>query len=427
MKFISLGDDKFRVVMKSNCGEGSLSLTAFSVRNAEKEFKDIDPVISNKYGHLIRSVKNLKTQEQVDSLLCIKDLNLSALSIAALLQDSLLVATCHDLIRDNQSSLIEFSVRNTDTSRTLTIFISLYSLTPMIKSPQSSQLTSLSIENLTMTRKSFTSILRSCQGLVEISIWGTTLTPSLSFDHYQHTGVSDLTALPHVIFDDKNPTILVHFPNLKVWRTGDTSELAETQTQKISEFIIRWCPKLDSLTTWGVSEPIITLLFTDIIPGLSHLEICNNDISSNLILTLMRFSTRWMDLRIYLCEPEVDTESFELSEDGDIPEIEDVLESSGWMIQLLLNTCTSLKSFALVLGHEMDLDDIEKVPWGCIGLKSIMVRIKGLDTWDGIDRVIRRLIEANRQRRSKKPIDRPYDHDSLLKLAHFDISFNLKS
>lgn len=371
------------------------------------EFDRLEPVILRKNGHLVRVAKNVKNQDQVDSLLCLGASKISILNIA-MARDAGLEAGCYDLIRRNHRTLIELQLKNANgSSRGTSLFIFLDSLTLM--TPISSKLTSLAIRWLSITRESFTSTLRCCPALIKIDLWGTTVTRHRSFDEYQHTGVTFLQAMIVDVVEPGSLPLFIHFPNLEHWATGHDSRPSEFPTLAVKDGVSIWCPQLKGIETNFTPSPLLCHLLVNVFVGLTSLTFGYSKISSDIIMAILRYPATWRAIVAYAPRSGFKRE---FEEDG-FPETVDHFQSSGWMIQLLPRLCHRLTTFEMV-EHEMNVDEIEQAPWLCTDLEYLAVRIQGLDTREKVEGVIVRWREGRKQRKLGLTVEAPVEEDGSI-------------
>ncbi|KAG0013426.1 hypothetical protein BGZ82_002143, partial [Podila clonocystis] len=112
-------------------------------------------------------------------------------------------------------------------------------------------------------------------------------------------------------------------------------------------------------------------------------------------------------------------------EEVGFPETLDHFQSSGWMIQSLLRLCRSLRTFKMV-EHEMDVNEMEQVPWQCTDLEELEVRIQGLDTREKIESVIAQWKEGRKQRKQELTVETPVEKDGSTeaRVARYLLRFN---
>ncbi|KAF9153819.1 hypothetical protein BGX21_000625 [Mortierella sp. AD011] len=278
----------------------------------------------------------------------------------------------------------------------------------MTDSHQPSKLTALTIRRLTLTRGSLTSILQCCPALETIDLWETTLIPSWNFDDYQHARVNRLTALITDTFDDGNPPLLVHFPELTWLDTYYDSSLSAFPTQKVKDTVSRWCPNLNYLGTNHTPALILSHLVANVLFGLSGLVFNYDNISPEVILALLCYPDNWITLSVYSLR-----DYYSHSVDDPVPMVKDHFQGSRWMIQSIMRGYSKLRLFHFP-DHEMDMDQIDRVSWSCNELKSIRVRIKGLDTKERIEGAINRWKEGKKQKSLGKEIKNPEEEDDSI-------------
>ncbi|KAF9170685.1 hypothetical protein BGX21_008723 [Mortierella sp. AD011] len=357
----------------------------------QKTLPQKDSTILKKYGHHIRVVKGVETQAHLGLLLDLEVSQLLDLDLKTTM-DTLFQASCYDLLRQNQTTLTNLKIQSKNNEYSSAKFIFLDSLV----SPQPSKLTTLSIRWLTLTRDSLVSILRHCPDLDSIDLWGTTLTPSRKSDDYQHTGLTTLQIKATEAIKAGSLPLLAHFPNLIRWGIGDNTTPSAFPSQELKESISKWCPRLKTLETNFTPSLLLNHLILNVFSGLAGLLFDYKEISSNIILALLRTPSNWVHLTTYTGL----IGSYDRHKDDGVAEVKDHFQSSSWMLQSVVRSCPKLVTFCFP-DHEMDMDEIELSPWGCTNLSDLRVRIKGLDTRDKVERTLARL----KNRKSHESLD----------------------
>ncbi|KAF9994327.1 hypothetical protein BGZ79_000919 [Entomortierella chlamydospora] len=368
----------------------------------------IYPTISNNYGQHIRVVEGVKEESQVGSLINLGVTSLSELEVVTEM-DPLFQASLYDLIRKNRATLTKLKIHRKSGKRKPSSIIFLDSLMSTIHSLQPSKLSHLSIQWLTLTRDSLTSVLRCCPVLIGIDLWGVTLIPSRKVDDYQHAGVKVLETMVADSIVEGNPPLLAHFPNLDMWKTGDSSLPSEFPSQRVKDIISTWCPTLRCVESNFMPSPLLTHLIVNVFDCLTSLTFDYRKISPEMILALLHRPDNWIHLDTYVSQAGF----YSKFEDDGIPEVMDHFQSSRWMVQSIMRCCRNLESFGFQ-DHEMDLDEIEQIPWVCEGLEDLKVRIKGLDTRDMIEGAISKWRVGRKERGSGDIIEDPVDQDQSI-------------
>jgi len=348
----------------------------------------LDTRVLPKYGHHIREVNNVYELGHIVVLAASEARELKRVSIV-MSASQVFYAFCIDILRRVNTTLEHIKILQP--TEDAVPYFAVDSLFPATSTGATSRLSYIKMEGLTMTRHSLSSLLANCPCLDRLYIRSTTLLSwptqqGSGVRSYQHTGVTELTAPVEQIFkpDQQHPnapSLFVHFPNLTAWRTlnsGPTDPI-EIPIKDIRDEIARYCPWIEMLCLETRAPLGISLLgwaFQD----LTSIGVLNEHLSLNMVMAILKHKETLNHLyttedgNIYLSET--------------IPEVEsNQLGANGCFIQSLPQHCTQLRTLMLPL-FEMDMDDIEMMPWECHDLIVLYIRIQGLNTKERIDRSI---------------------------------------
>ncbi|KAF9114071.1 hypothetical protein BGX27_000202 [Mortierella sp. AM989] len=363
-----------------------------------KAFPSLDKAIISKYGHFIRVIKNLK---DINHLNTIQDPSINRLkSLSITIGTTLRThSQCHQILHRNNTSLayIDLFILGPLGNEAGLVF-SVDSVFPTGGTNAKSRLTSLKLKGLTLTRDSFSSLLRMCPLLKTLDIRYSILSSSLTSEIFQHSGVTCLASPIKQTFKldpefPETPSLFAHFPNLKEWKTWISfASQPEITTQTIRAETTRYCPQLKTVYTELISSQSVDLL----IKGFEKLKgvcVLHKNITIEMIMAILSHHGTLENVRTY-------TSFHKFYDHESVPSVESHFQENGWAIQTLLRLCPHLTVFEFPL-HEMDMDQIEEAEWGCNNLEELHIRIRGLDTDEIINKALRLWIDLrNRKKKS---------------------------
>lgn len=225
----------------------TIDLSALWVRWTEFNMP-IKKNIMRKNGHRIRVVKGLF---DVDQLMVLHDPSVCRLQKLSILlpTDYDFQAYCGDILSQNAASIIELGISAQSRMRFP------FSFDAIIPTHATSKLSSLSIENIFLTRDGLSYLLRMCPVLETLKMQRTTIRSASCSEPYRHTGLKKLICPLEQIFqpDPKEkdaPSMLVHFPGLRSLQCleSESSAVLSQQTMKeMKDQFRRYCPLLQSV------------------------------------------------------------------------------------------------------------------------------------------------------------------------------------
>ncbi|KAK3827980.1 MAG: hypothetical protein J3Q66DRAFT_321559, partial [Benniella sp.] len=348
--------------------------------DANKGLVRINPKTSARYGHHIRVAKNVKKKNHILVLIGSNARNLRELSITA--WPSEFYAYVSDLLRQVNVSIERLKLSQSCGAPT---YFAVDSLFYTSSSRAASNLRSLEIHGLTMTRDAFSILLRECPSLTILDIKDSTLDPLPAYkksyeDLYQHHGVTNLTAGFDQVFGadgpDDAPSLLVHFPLLRTWEMSGITWLPRTPIGKVRDEVTRHCPFLRELHASGPASDMIAQAFRD----LELIGVENSYLSIEIIMAILQHQETLKS--VLTCY-----DKSILYASGMTPAVAKNRLENGWIAQSIPRLCSQLERLELPL-YEMDMNDIENATWGCKHLEVLYVRIKDLNTKEKIDRAI---------------------------------------
>ncbi|KAG0248706.1 hypothetical protein BG011_009989 [Mortierella polycephala] len=222
-------------------------------------------------------------------------------------------------------------------------------------------------------------------------------------DTFQHLRVTTLTAsISQVFKPDPGSTsstlgfsLLIHFPNLIHWQVYNLTATLSVPIEEIKAETRMCCPKLAIIDTWITPSPVLYGFLADAFRNLKFVTFSYREFSRDIILalllhkaTLIKISTFW----------DYDKQTTERDE---LPHEDDHFQN-GRVMQFLPCSCPNLQTLALER-HQMDIDHVEESEWACKQLRSLRVRIRGLDTEGKVDRALQLWLQ---ERRKKNGMDK---------------------
>ncbi|KAF9570585.1 hypothetical protein EC968_001660 [Mortierella alpina] len=376
--------------------------------NTHKAFPELDPEIIQKYSYYILAVKNITQPAHLEALKAIKDHQLWTIGVMMYRNDQF-VSDCYDLIRRHNTTLRVASIAlkhtryRTPQSFQLDALLPNTSTVPFV-APPCSKLKDLMIEKCVISRATLSTILRRCPELRLLDLWSTQVTPNddQSVDDFQHPGVKDFVSkISDCVFTDqtlpeRSRSLFIHFPNLKTFSTygGSNERLPVLQ---FKEEVERWCPRLDALQTNRSSWRPMVQIMVHGFRSLEYIRFASDKLTPDVVLAMLRHKD---SLRFLTAFTPTQLTVAEFFDQAQVPPVADNVPEAMWMTQSLLRKCHKLEEFWLP-ELAMSMEEVEKMEWGCKGLKDLRIRIEGLDTAESIDRVIGLLKAGRRENRPK--------------------------
>ncbi|KAF9366275.1 hypothetical protein BGX34_004726 [Mortierella sp. NVP85] len=343
----------------------------------QDRFVDVDPAVVKKHGHRIRSVLAVTQDDEIQALHHLSVCKVTNLTIV-MPGTVNFQAYCGDLLRQNAASLKELDIIAEGDSPVFpfdAIFLPTGGRT-------TSPLSVLRIQNLTMTRDGFSSLLKMCPALEEMSLALITLLSTSCSEPYQHTGVKHLKAPLEQLFGFartsavEGPSILAHFPQLTKFHSWCPDDPPPFPYDDMEIQFAKHCPLITEVIT--ETHAAVTPMFLGTIKNLVHITV--EEITSSVIMAMLFHGATLETVRTFAPDLNYYFENM-------VPELEEKKACSialGWEFQLIPQTCARLTKLELPT-FVMDMDDIERKPWVCMGLSQLFVRIRGLETAKTID------------------------------------------
>ncbi|KAG0214698.1 hypothetical protein B0O80DRAFT_447151 [Mortierella sp. GBAus27b] len=346
----------------------------------QKKFINLDPVVISKYGHHIRTVKRISQEQQLEALHHSSICKLQGLRIAMSTETPFQVF-CYDLLRRNAASIAELELK---VSVSPSLPFPFDAISPTVNGQKTSNLFSLEIDGFSMTRSGFSWLLQMCPALRSLKMLRITLYSDTSCsDPYLHTGLINLeSSLDQIFQSGPGPSLLAHFPKLEAIEVWPSDSAITVSYGEMKRQVARWNPGLTDISIRDLPAIATTGLLTQVFRSITH--ICLISLSSSVVMGILAHQGTLVSITKYVHDG--------YCEQGSVPELTGVPAVSGWEIQLIPQTCSRLTNI-YIPNLEMDMDEIEKTPWSCIRLRSLYIRIRGLNTKGKIDRAIKLWIE----------------------------------
>ncbi|KAF8947963.1 hypothetical protein BGZ47_007101 [Haplosporangium gracile] len=387
-RFVAVKDALSCALVAKSWTDSFISTIWFKVDfDTQSRFANLSPAVVTKHGHYIRIVINAKSLSQVTILANTGVHELRGLQIdptASVLQ----YIQAYEIIHRNNTNLEELyllpATASSNKQESFAHYVSAPALAPSLGGtlPSPSKLKSLRIEDMCVTHDSLAAILQGCPRLSEVAIPNTDVVgiPTQSF---QHQGVALFGSSFKSIFEisPTDPSLLSYFPALKTLSTFGYNLVSTISPVKIKEQLTRYCPHLTGYLLEDNTGAIVPDFFIDIVNNVSEICFLYRTISLETITAILLHQSTLKAVKHFLME-----NSFNFEKEEVVPVL-DHFQTSGRFIQLIPRCCPVLEVLDLY-GHEMDMDAVEQSRWVCKDLKSLRIRIKGLNTKEKILKAI---------------------------------------
>ncbi|KAF9983303.1 hypothetical protein BGZ75_005224 [Mortierella antarctica] len=448
---------------------------------AQRQFVELDPEVIQKYRHHISVVTHLSNLAHLQLLqsspspLPQSGKWLSCLTVLSGTVKSEDQGLCNDLIARNIRSITKVvlqreysSADGAEEDYSLETLSPVEALVPhpttgvVVVPALTSRLTTLKLERYRMQRETLCMLLRGCPALETLGLLRTRIFQRLRHDNtkeeFQHTriryfavdaenlllpiptttaaaAVADAPANMPVpvqsLMQRTRPSLLAHFPALTTLGIDANSE-SELQVPEFRSEIARWCPHLRGLDCYGWILSII--LVNNSLETIRSVSFNHGGILAKLVLALLNHE----DTLTSVSTHSNDTWGSAADETDRGWKEEEMIASallaaapdrfiashadSIWMVYMIPRQCPKIERMCFPK-YMMDMDEIEKVPWACEGLRDLRVRIKGLDTADKIQTVLstwvtrRRLHKLEQKRKADEETVKPTIEDTAAAAA----------
>ncbi|KAK3828115.1 MAG: hypothetical protein J3Q66DRAFT_321849 [Benniella sp.] len=354
-----------------------------------------------KHGHRIRVIKELKNLHQLTAIHHSSVCRIRKLHILIPANYTFHVY-CGDILRQNAASIIKLDIAaqsRPDNNVWLPFPFDAISLNS--GNQATSNITSLTIENILFTRDGFSSLLRMCPALEVLNMRATTIRSANCSEPFQHTGLKELACPLEQIFRPDpmavdTTSMLTHFPTLRSiyltypWPVEFAPMIG---FEEIKTQFAQHCPLLREVSS-ELSAATTTVLLTQTFRSLESITVTSKGIRGEVIMGILAHQQTLKFVGTFAPSEDYEYEESPKSVDLPVPE---------WSFQLIPQTCSRLESFMFPV-FELDMDEIEKIEWTCVELKRLEFRIRGLDTNEKIDRATQLWIDCNKltKRRNMK-------------------------
>ncbi|KAF9364679.1 hypothetical protein BGX34_000780 [Mortierella sp. NVP85] len=364
----------------------------------QEELNRVDPKALAKYGHHIREVWDICSQEDILILLASNPTKLRRLSVDmdAIQQFyaesyAMSYVSFTDLLRRVNASLERIEIFRF--SKYSSPHFAVDCLFPAASVGATSRLSSIQFQGMTMTRDSLSLLLQNCPLLRDLNIRDTKLLTWPIYDksaarYYQSTGVARLVASIEQVFNmnqefEDVSSLFVHFPNLKSWQTwiSASSDPDNVSTNYIRTEVARCCPLLKELFL-ETNTPMTVRMLTRAFDGLTSVRILKAHFSAEMVMAILNYRET---LRAVATSSEY-YETYDFCEET-IPRTTGNHDAPELIAQFIPRLCTRLERLELPF-FEMDMSDIEMTQWGCHDLEELYIVIRGLDTEEKVNRAI---------------------------------------
>ncbi|OAQ32510.1 hypothetical protein K457DRAFT_123163 [Linnemannia elongata AG-77] len=387
-RFVTVQDAISCALVSKAWTEHFISVIWFKIDfDVHPRFLNLSPDIVAKHGHHIRIIVDAKTLPQV-SILANSGVNgLRDLKIETAASASQHVRAYEIVFRNNHSlEDLNLTAINTTVSKqdSTAHYVPVSALIPSLgsSSPTLSKLQRLRIQNMCLTHDSLAFVLQGCPRLSQLRLSFTDVvgTPTQSF---QHAGVKVFGSTLKSIFPDEptGTSLLSYFPGLTTLSTYNYGSSHSIPSARIKDDITRYCPHLSGYHLEDSTGAIVLNFLTDIANNMSEIVCLLRHISSETITAMLLHQATLKIVKHFNFEQDFDFEKEEIAKVGDH------LQLSGRFLQLIPRCCPDLEELRL-FGHEMDMDVVEQGKWVCHDLKTLRIRIKGLDTKEKILKAI---------------------------------------
>ncbi|CAO3566967.1 unnamed protein product [Mortierella alpina] len=404
---------------------------------AQPQFVELDPEVIQKYRHLISTVTHFKNPAQLKTLQSSSSSSspqsgksITGLAVLSGTVKSHDQSICNDLIARNSSSLTKVVLQHEHSSAegeeedpSLETFSPIEALIPSPAAGLTTtlRLTTLRLQQYRIQRETLCMLLRGCPALETLDLLRTSVFQRLpndnTKDEFQHSRIRylaidadnlllpaaatadapALTAVPvQSLMQPTRPSLLVHFPALTTLGI-DANTHSEVEVPEFRSEIARRCPNVRALDSYGWILSI--LLVNGCFETIRSVSFNHSGIDAKLVLALLNHEDTLTSVSTHTNESwgsaadetERGREEEEMIGSASVaaaPErfVESHIDSI-WMVHMIPRQCPKIERMWFP-EYMLDMDDIEKEPWKCEGLRDLRVRIRGLDTAEKIQTVL---------------------------------------
>ncbi|KAF9181672.1 hypothetical protein BGZ51_005270 [Haplosporangium sp. Z 767] len=195
-------------------------------------FTQLPPAVIAKHGHLFIQIRNPSTIEHIQSLQHASIRSLKVLHITLLQDNPIFNALCYDLVRRNNTSLIDLHLTAPGVAvaerRASSVFyvpvndLMLYTPSLQVYNSPTSSLRKLSLDNICLSREAFSAMLQASPELEVLALDQVIIFAHGHINLFKHGNIRHIRAtLAQVWAPDasqRSPSLLVHFPRLQSWQ-----------------------------------------------------------------------------------------------------------------------------------------------------------------------------------------------------------------
>ncbi|KAG0376114.1 hypothetical protein BGX24_008263 [Mortierella sp. AD032] len=346
-------------------------------------FTDLSPELVAKHGHHIRVVKNVVTLQQMASIAhtSVNKLRELYIEIAGSVGQDV---SASEVVSRNFPSLQVLWFFSDSVPKNKLESLSFPALAPFFGAAATGEtascLKTLRLSDMCLTHDGLEAILQASPALFELRLRRVEIV-GRSTRVLHHVGVKELSASIELAFqgDPADPSLLSYFPNLSylhIWR--DDSRL-RIPTTKIKKDLALYCPHLAG---YGVEDSAnaISRSCSRIVKNLSEFVFDYERASVSSITSILLHRESLLRIDVF------HDSDFDFEEDN-VAAVSNRFRESSQSLQLIPRSCPQLQVLNLY-PHEMDMDEVEKGEWVCKNLRTLYIRVRGLDTTEKIAKAI---------------------------------------
>ncbi|KAG9061047.1 hypothetical protein KI688_007676 [Linnemannia hyalina] len=358
-------------------------------------FKKVPPEVLNKYGGFVSQTLNISTLSHIQALQHVKVNSIVAMKIH-FNGNCLYRSMLSDLLRRSHGSITSLTFwchppePNTFEKQRSGAYHYIHvndifapfpsSTDPRSNASLGTRLKSLSLTHICLTREGFSSILQYSPLLDEL-----TLDRVMVMYHKPGIPLYTGSALRYLSadfaqvwcndsLDPSAPCLLLHFPLLEKWHLTSLAQPNNRTIDLKNLDFSSWCPLLQTVTFGSDDTDAISALLLNNFKDLKSCTLSAKTLAMSTALGLVSHMDSLTTIRFT----------------GEAQEA-----TSMQLLSVTMKLCRNLQ----VLSFESlvcDVETVEKIRWGCKGLRELRVRFQGLDTPEDIDGCLKKLCVTTR-------------------------------
>ncbi|KAF9189321.1 hypothetical protein BGZ50_000844 [Haplosporangium sp. Z 11] len=347
-------------------------------------FTQLPPAVIAKHGHLFIQIRNPSTIEHIQSLQHASIRSLKVLHITLLQDNPIFNALCYDLVRRNNTSLIDLHLTAPGVAvaerRASSVFyvpvndLMLYTPSLQVYNSPTSSLRKLSLDNICLSREAFSAMLQASPELEVLALDQVIIFAHGHINLFKHGNIRHIRAtLAQVWAPDasqRSPSLLVHFPRLQSWQMLPApAEEAPAPTEETP------APAEETVDFDTTDSGSVSKLLSGIFYNLWSIKFCEPEetLQMNVLTSILVHNDT---LRSLVITPAIQADKEK--------EPAYQQQANDRAILLVPRICRKLQvlSFESVV---MDMDLIEDHEWACKDLRELRLKIKGLESPAEID------------------------------------------